>query len=878
MSTIFVCTATSAGVATFVLGAFQTQELEAVLSSTASSERQLVVESLADQIEAEMERELRTIEGLAAVLDTKRVLRNDRFARKLLLEYQQRFSEAQHIVVGDANGRGITSSDATGRSAGTDYSKRDYFKKVRELRRAVISRPQVGYTTKVRNVHLAAPLGGAKFAGYVALSLDLGPLRRATERALQHVPSGRAIVFDADRRVILDTAKPFGEDVQILPNVPIYTPTMETKGRERHATIEGVETNGAVVAAAVGQTQWTILVLQPASVATIAADAALQRTVALAGVVLAFGLLFSVLLARWTARPIAQISDAAERIGANGEAGNDFIPHVEGYRPKEAIDLENALNRMLRRLRAQTDQLEEKVAQRTEQLEEARVEAEEASAHKSRFIANMSHEIRTPMNGVLGMTELLLEQAHEGELREYAQAAHGSARALLALLNDILDFSKIDAGRMELESSPFDLLAELESIVETFSGVSSNRDFEIVLDVDPKTPRSVVGDASRLRQLLGNLVGNAVKFTEHGWVRIVARGKERDGHADIEIEIADTGIGIAPGRLESIFDAFAQGDASTTRKFGGTGLGLPIARRFAQMMGGDVTVASQPSQGTTFTVSVSLPLAPALPLPLRPPVRGVLVLSPHDAIRGAAVRQLALLGVRAYVAHDLEETSDLLGGPEAIDVVLVDVALADAFDLEAYDLPWVLWTPLGQRSPVTSACGTLMRPSRGARIAEVLAIAVQGSKAHDAPEKKQSFTGRVLAVDDNRVNQRVLQKMLESFGVEVVLASDGRDAVVRFRRERFDLVLMDCQMPVMDGYEATQILRALEGEDRTPIVALTANASTEDRRACLDAGMDEHLAKPITKSALRDALERWLGRGRTDHSGGSVCKSRSVHT
>ncbi len=850
-----------AGLSTIVLGSFQAEHLSDVVRSSASMERALIAETLAGQLETQMDRELRSVEGLAAVLDARGGIEDPDAATEILIEFRERYADTQYIVLGSENGVGITSSDLERSAAGVDYSDRDYFRALREHRRSVISRVQVGRLTRVPNIHIAAPLGGSAVRGYVSMSIDLRPMLDTARRAVRRIPGAHAIVWDWERRVVLDTRTESAGQIRILDDAPLYADAPPKFTDVRHHRDEfGEEIDGAASRATVGPKSWTVLVTQPSSVAMQTTNAAWREAIVLVMAVLAIGLLLSILVARWTARPIVDLSRAAESIQTQGADTQVFLPDETRFRPSEAVELARSLGRMVARLRAHSEQLETLVQERTRELEVARNDALDASRHKSQFIANMSHEIRTPMNGVLGMTELLVDRTDTPELREYAEAAHSSAIGLLDLLNEILDFSKIDADRMTLDDEPFDLEAELELVIDTFRGTTSKRDVELVFDMEPEVPSMVVGDAHRLRQIVANLVGNAMKFTERGFVTLRVSSEIAGDRGRFFLRVIDTGVGIPSNRIDTVFEAFAQGDASTTRRFGGTGLGLPIARRLARMMGGDITVTSVHGVGSTFEVEVDLALAPEASPRIAAEVDGaILVCAPDEEVRVAMVHQLARIGLRGLPAGSGDEAAAIASTEPVVAAMIDHLLLRDVIS-RLPETRFIRWAALGHRFEPCSLCSaTLMRPSRRERLREAIEAAVLGRATPTAEERPKQFAGRVLAVDDNKVNQRVLERRLETFGLEVVIASNGREAIEHLATGPFDLVLMDCQMPVMDGFEATRRIRATESTGtRIPIVALTANASSSDRKACLDAGMDEHLAKPVTQGELRKVLERWL--------------------
>jgi len=524
-------------------------------------------------------------------------------------------------------------------------------------------------------------------------------------------------------------------------------------------------------------------------------------------------------------------------------------------------------------------------------LVEAREAAEASSRAKSAFLANMSHEIRTPMNSVIGLTDLLSDLNPTPRQREYLEMIRVSGSTLLNLINDILDLSKIEAGQMELDPIATDLPRLAEEVTGLIAFAAQRAGLELICRLAPGVPERALLDPGRLRQVLTNLLNNAVKFTQHGHVYLnIEPVGGRDGAVDLRFEVSDTGIGIPADALGRIFEKFTQAEAGTTRRFGGTGLGLAISQQLVGLMGGAITVRSAPGEGSTFSFTLPVPVLAAMPAPApaTDPAR-VLVVTPHPLRGEVLLEKIRLLGHRARV---------VTGGLEALDAAVGEEPSPEGpFTHILYDRPAgtqplpdlrsvlrrpargpapraVLLSPLIGHVPDAQLAAhgfdcTLSKPVTCAGLTALLAggtlpVACGGeddpcppqpSPAHD---DAAAGATRVLLAEDNPINQKVAVAMLRLLGCRVEVAVNGVEAVAMAGAGRFDLVLMDCQMPTMDGYEATRRIRELPGAaGALPIIAMTANALSDDRKACLAYGMDDFLGKPVTRAMLAEMLGKW---------------------
>ncbi|MGE0593348.1 MAG: response regulator [Vicinamibacterales bacterium] len=814
--------------------------------------------------------------------------------------YLDTYSGFRSLLAVDGTGRLIASAGPGAQNATSDsLGAEAFFRGPMATGRPRVSGAELDDNSQMPTVVISAPIlaSDGTVAGVVCASLDVSSFNRFSS-AYRALNGATLTVVDSDGVVVYsssDTTPPLTE----LGSSPLLSAARSAGGTTFLYSPTSQSRPSRTAGTTVTSQGWRVIAEQPLTYIRVQTEAHHLMTMLLVLVAIVLSVVVAGSVARRVGQPVERLVRSMTRFSA--DASDEPVPAMSGEAPAEIMELSDNFDAMRDRLTAMTRDLDRKVRERTAELTEATARAEESSRAKSEFLANMSHEIRTPMNGIIGMTELALDTPLTSIQREYLQAVNTSANSLLTIINDILDFSKIEAGRLDLEHTDFGLHDLIARTMKPLALRAAQKGLEMVLHVDERVPPYLCGDPTRLGQVLMNLVGNAIKFTSQG--EVVMRVGLVDGPANaptLHFSVRDTGIGIPAGKLGVIFESFAQADGSTTRRFGGTGLGLSISAKLVERMGGRLTVESREGLGSTFSFALPLAIADGpVEIPTVPELEGLRVLAVDD---NATNRRLLGELLSAWkvdatvVEHASAATAALAaaqraGRPYTVAVLDGQMPEVDGFTLAGQILETtafagtvVLMLTSGvrpsdvERSRALGVTEHLLKPIARDELREALSRAAARARAtHAAPEPDAQPSPadrveapappvvppdrpmRILLAEDNLVNQTVAMRLLEKRGHHVVVAPDGRAAVTVFGREPFDVILMDIQMPEMNGYEATSVIRGMRGGADVRIVALTANAMKGDAEKCLAAGMDAYLSKPLRAQELHTLLEGLSG-------------------
>ncbi len=872
------------------------------LKETEAKERiQAVANVMKLQIDEHVRKHVDAVASLASAISLRQPIRPDALSR-LLNENHKINTGFLTMLVADARGDIIGASPVL--SGHQNISDRDYFTSPLRSGTPFVSKIFVGRGFGHDPIiAISAPWRArdGKVTGIVEGSLDLRQFEHV-EETHRNLPGTEVVISDQGNRIIYASA---GLPYHVLDQAP---PFYSGKDAENERSLLDpairVREPGYLIRSARSElTGWRVSAQQSLQPLQQSTEDYYLRTLAWLFVAAVLSYLLASLIARRITSPLEELvhslkdfrvgdpwrvsrraaySVPTELLGIHQYLADLAARLAESYRNmREALEEKEVLNAELKTLAAELDR---KVQERTVELSVATARAQDANNAKSLFLASMSHEIRTPLNAVIGMTDLLAASDLPAEQLSVAETIRTSAHSLLVLINDILDFTKIESGKLQLEQVRFDLRQVLEDVTAMVAPDAHAKRIELICRTARDVPFGLVGDPNRVQQIIMNLAGNAVKFTSTGEVLIDARLESKiNGVAHLRFEVSDTGIGIAPEIQAHLFQPFTQADVSTTREFGGTGLGLAVSRRLVELMHGYIGVRSRLGSGSTFWLD--LPLAIADEEPQTPALikDAILIVDNNEAAGAAMQENLAALNIRSDLANDTESALHMLidahraGRPYAASILDYDLSLVDGVSCESAihslpdftSFPVVLLRPHTGRIhvPQASFIRSLKKPASGMQILDALLSLTTQTRSEDmlpagngaSPAEPVRHQHKILLVEDNPINQRVALRMLSKLGYDADLASDGLMAIRAADSEHYDAILMDCQMPLMDGFEAArEIRRRSKGLPPKVIIALTANAYPEDRERCRRAGMDDYIAKPVALETLRATLDKWI--------------------
>jgi signal transduction histidine kinase/DNA-binding response OmpR family regulator len=888
-----------------LLAAVDSQVTAAKQEADGSARLREVVTALSGHIGAYVSNHAQAVQSLAATVGHHAL--DSAHRKQLLTEYHEVYPGFITLLVADR--AGVVNEIFPMRTTSPPVSDREYFIEAVRTKKIAISDVILGRLSHVPIVTIAMPMLDAAGAvtGVVGGSLDLSKFERFVED-FRTLPDAQVTVVDQHDRVIYTSAQ---VGYSALQNVSQDTLIVAAANAQNSTFRYQRETPGdrsraqLAAAAIVAPAGWKVFVEQP--LLNLRLQWTRYYAVTLALVLLALGgaVLGAHRFAGAVTRPLEEVVTIVRNISAHGGPAEarltadppaeieGLLGDVNGMQTRLADSyqqLEQALvqrERLNLELRALTEDLDRKVRERTTELATAMHVAEEANQAKSEFLANMSHEIRTPLNGIIGMTELALDTSLTAQQRDYLGMAKSSADSLLSILNDILDFSKIEMRRLELESIPFSIRDHLAELLKPLALRAEQKGLEVVCHVLPDVPSVMVGDPGRLRQVIVNLVGNAIKFTPRGQVLVQVELETNEGDANVlHYFVSDSGIGIPKEKQQTVFEPFKQADGSTTRKFGGTGLGLAISSTLVELMDGRIWLESSPLEGSTFHFTARLGLTDARPEPAAFDLTDLRVLVVDDNLVNRRVMHDLLVRwkMRPTVvdsgASALRALLDASTSGRPFALVLLD---ANMPEMDGFEVA----RQIRDQTPIAGA--TIMMLSSSGRYGETgrchdvgithhltkpvdhrdLLNAIGHALARNVgqraalpasmlPAELPERRLRLLLAEDNLVNQRLAATLLERRGHHVTIAVNGREALAALARHRFDVVLMDVQMPEMGGFEATGAIREAERATgaHVPIIAMTAHAMKGDRERCLTAGMDEYLTKPLDSRRLCTLVEQ----------------------